>query len=79
MENIISIKRFKKYIINCTTKEEKILKIKEHIIEKMTKFSSQVKISFDFMISYLKRVLMKKYNDDKLEDILEFCPLNILK
>ena len=75
MENIISIKRFKKYIINCTPKEEKILKIKEHIIEKMTKFSSQAKISFDFMISYLKRVVFKKYNNDKLDDILEICPL----
>ena len=75
MENIISIKRFKKHIINCTTKEEKILKIKEHIIEKMTKFSSQTKISFDYMISYLKRVLIKIYDNDKLDDILELCPL----
>ena len=75
MENITNVRRFKKYIKNCITQEEKILKIKEHVIEKMTKFSSQVEISFDLMISYLKRVLIKKYNNDKLKDILEFCPL----
>ena len=75
MENITSIKRFKKYITNCTTKEEKILTIKEHIIEKMTKFSSQAEISFDLMISYIKRVLIKKYNNHELGDILRFCPL----
>ena len=75
MDNITSIKRFKKYIKNCTTKEEKILTIKEHIIEKMTKFSSQAEISFDLMISYIKRVLIKKYNNHELGDILRFCPL----
>ena len=75
VENITNIKRFKKYTKNCITQEEKLLKIKEHIIKKMEKFSSQVNTSFDFIISYIKRIINKKYNNNELNEILEICPL----
>lgn len=75
VENITNIKRFKKYTVNCMTQEEKLFKIKEHIIEKMEKFSSQIHISFDYMISYIKRIINKKYKNNELNEILELCPL----
>ena len=75
MENIISIKRFKKYFTNESTNEEKIVKIKDHISEKMTKFSSQVNMSFDLMITYLKSIINKNYDNEKLNEIMEYSPL----
>ena len=78
MENITSIKRFKKLITNESSNEEKILKIKGHITEKMTKFSSQVEMSFDHMITYLKTIINKKYDNEKLDNIMKFCPLKYL-
>ena len=75
MENITSIKRFKKYIKNEMTNEEKLVKIKDHISEKMTKFSSQVNMSFDHMITYLKTIINKNYDNEKLDEIMEYCPL----
>ena len=75
IEEVINIKRFKKYYNIGANNEEKILKIKNHINEKMAIFSKKVNMSFDHMIVYIKNIINKKYSKDELEKIISYCPL----
>ena len=75
IEEVINIKRFKKYYNIGSNNEEKILRIKDHIIEYMTRFSNQVNMSLDHMIIYIKNIINRKHVKSDFGKIISYCPL----
>ncbi len=50
-------------------------KITKDIIDKIKKFSNKQKYSLDFILTNIRNMLNKKYEINKLDNVLEFCPL----
>ena len=75
LNQIKKINRFRKYYTKRDSPTTIIKKTLEHISTKIFEFGKQVNISMDFLLTNLKSIINNKYDMNKIEKVLEFCPL----
>ena len=75
IEQIQTIKRFNKYFTQNDSDEEKISKINAHINKKIKEFSELNDVSLDLVLMNIKSTISKKYELEKIESVMKYCPL----
>ena len=78
LNEIKSVKRFKKYYTEDKSDKEKVEAVKEHICGKLEEFSKQIDTSLDFVLKNLKSIIGKKYEIKDIEKVMKYCPLKYI-
>ena len=72
------IYRYTKYFNTERSGEESIKEVSEKVIEKIKDFSSSRNCTFDLILTNIKNIVNRKHEIEKLNNIVEYCPLKFI-